>query len=95
MNKLINKLFSFIRLINKRQVSEIIVETDISNVFQSIQHSKELHKKLIILCHPDRFIDQNKKNIAEEISKEINNNRFNYKELLKLELKMNQELLNN
>lgn len=52
------------------------------NVVESIGKAKALYKDLIIKAHPDR----NPKNVelATSITDQLNSNRFNYRELLKL-----------
>lgn len=53
------------------------------NIVESIVKSKNLYKKLIVLTHPDKH-PQNI-NLATELSELVNKNRYNYRELLKLE----------
>lgn len=60
------------------------------NVVDSIVKAKKLHKKLILQAHPDR--NQNNIKLAKELAEEINCNRFNYKELLRLQERVNNEL---
>lgn len=52
------------------------------NVVKSMAKAKQLYKELIKQTHPDKH--PNKKDIAEELTAMINNNRFNYRELLKI-----------
>ena len=60
------------------------------NIVNSIAKAKKLHKELILYAHPDRH--PNKKELATRLSKQINENRFNYCELLKLQDIINKEL---
>lgn len=52
------------------------------NVVESMVKAKKLYKELIKQTHPDKH--PNKKDVAEELTAMINNNRFNYRELLKI-----------
>ncbi len=60
---------------------------DVSNLINSINKSKELHKELSKISHPDRYVDQKIKISAEELMKEINLNRNDYNKLLLLKEK--------
>lgn len=61
------------------------------NVVESIAKAKGLHKKLILLSHPDKY--PNKIELATKLSELVNANRYNYRELLKLEERIKNELL--
>ena len=52
--------------------------------------AKQLYKELIKQAHPDKH--PNNKDIAEELTAMINNNRFNYRELLKIKDLVNDKL---
>ena len=52
--------------------------------------AKSLYKKLIALAHPDKH--PNKKEIAEDITMQINESRYNYKKLSQLESIIKKEL---
>ena len=60
------------------------------NVVQSISKAKILYKNLIIKAHPDKNLE--KINLATELTRLINLNKFNYRELLLLEERINLEL---
>lgn len=64
---------------------------DCNNVVNSIAKAKSLHKRLIVLSIYDK--NPNKIELATKISESINENRYNYKELLKLEQQIKNELL--
>lgn len=66
---------------------------DCNNIVQSMARCKQLYKTLSILAHPDKH--PNKTELATEIMNEVNANRFNYSELLKLEKKIQEELICN
>ncbi len=60
------------------------------NVVESIASAKALHKELIRKAHPDK--NPMKIDLAQELSELININRFNYRELLKLKERVENEL---
>lgn len=61
-----------------------------NNVVESIAKSKMLYKELIKKSHPDKHPQKEK--LAKEIAELINNNRYNYRELLKLKERIENEL---
>ncbi|UVV59154.1 hypothetical protein NXY28_25680 [Bacteroides thetaiotaomicron] len=60
------------------------------NVVESIAKAKQLYKELIKQTHPDKH--PNNKDVAEKLTAMINNNRFNYRELLKIKDIVNDKL---
>lgn len=73
----------------KRMRSKVREEV---NVVESMAKAKSLYKELIRKAHPDRHID--KVDLAQSITEEINKNRYNYQELLKLKSLIEIELFN-
>ena len=67
-----------------------VIPEDCNNIVQSMARCKKLYKKLTILCHPDKH--PYKTDIATDIMNEINNNRYNYSELVKLKKRIKEEL---
>lgn len=67
-------------------------EVDMDDLMMNINRSKELYKKLSSKCHPDRFIDVEKNEIANEIFQNITKNQRNYKQLLVLSEQAQNEL---
>jgi len=63
------------------------VSIDMSNIIISINNSRDLYKKLCVKYHPDKFIDENIKKIANDLIAEINSNKTDYKKLLVIENK--------
>ncbi|NDO56312.1 hypothetical protein FMN12_21725 [Bacteroides acidifaciens] len=61
-----------------------------NNVVESIAKSKMLYKELIKKSHPDKHPQKEK--LAKEIAELVNNNRYNYRELLKLKERIENEL---
>jgi hypothetical protein len=59
------------------------------NVVESIGKAKILYKELIRLAHPDR--NPNNEEYARELTDRINANRYNYKELLKIQQEISNE----
>lgn len=60
------------------------------NVVKSMAKAKQLYKELIKQTHPDKHL--NNKDVAEELTAMINDNRFNYRELLKIKDVVNDKL---
>jgi curved DNA-binding protein CbpA len=66
---------------------------DFDNIINSSFNSNEVYNELKVKCHPDRFPNDNKKNvIAENLFQEITKNKNNIKRLLELKEKAKQEL---
>lgn len=86
MNNFIIGFFRKFFYVNKKD------KVDVSNIITSINSSGKLHKKLIVKIHPDKFMDENLKLIAEEFTKKINENRSNYNELLAIEVEIKEKL---
>lgn len=84
--KLLNLFVSFLRPKSSKR-------EDCNNIVQSMARCKQLYKTLSVLAHPDKH--PNKSELATEIMNEINANRFNYSELIKLEKKIQEELICN
>ena len=82
----------FKRLFLSRKHSKEAISESI-NVVESIVGAKTLHKELIRKAHPDRYSD--KEELAKEITDLVNENRYNYRELLKLKERIKEELLTN
>jgi phosphopantothenate synthetase len=61
-----------------------------NNIVQSIAKAKTLHRELISKAHPDK--NPSKEELAKVLTEEINNNRYNYRELLKLKQRIETEL---
>ena len=57
------------------------VSIDMDNLMNSINNSKELYKELSRVCHPDRFINSDKQELAEKIFQEVSNNKRDFKKL--------------
>jgi len=60
------------------------------NIVQSISKAKNLFKILISKVHPDKHPEN--VHLATELTSLVNNNKFNYRELLKLEERIKTEL---
>ncbi|OBX22199.1 MULTISPECIES: J domain-containing protein [Bizionia] len=67
-------------------------DIDMDNLMNSINSSKDLYKELSRTCHPDRFINSDKQNIAEEIFQEISKNKRDFKNLTELKQRAITEL---
>lgn len=77
-------LFKFFRKRKKVNIDEGL------NVVEGISKAKKLYKELILKSHPDRHPE--KEELAKDITEQININRYNYRELLKLKERIDNEL---
>lgn len=60
------------------------------NVVNSMANAKKLYKELIIKAHPDKHPDNVE--LAQSLTESINNNRYDYDELLNLKTIIEKEL---
>ena len=67
-------------------------EIDMNNLVDSINYSQRLFHELSKKCHPDSFIRNDQKEIAEQLFREISSNKRNYHKLLELKQKAIDEL---
>ena len=67
-------------------------DIDMDNLMNSINGSKELYKELSRICHPDRFINSEKHQLAEEIFQEISKHKRNFNKLTELKKRAISEL---
>ncbi|WP_264520948.1 molecular chaperone DnaJ [Flavobacterium sp. N1994] len=65
---------------------------DMDNLINSIHNSRTLYKELSKKCHPDKFINDSKQKVAEEIFQEITKNERNFEKLNALKLRAINEL---
>ncbi|RCW91317.1 molecular chaperone DnaJ [Winogradskyella arenosi] len=65
---------------------------DMGNVMNSINSSRGLYKNLSRLCHPDRFINSEKQELAESIFQEITKHKRNFQKLSELKQRAKEEL---
>ena len=66
-----------------------------NNIINSMFLCGPIYDKLKSKCHPDRFIDKKQKEIAEDLFKQLQECRYNYNELLKLEFEINRLISTN
>jgi hypothetical protein len=104
LTELIIIIFLIYKLNSKNKVLELTdLETkhlkdsknnkiDMDNLMDSIHNSRSLYKVLSKKCHPDRFINDPKQQIAEEIFQEISENERNFEKLSMLKLRAINEL---
>ena len=76
----------FKRLFKKK----IVTQEEAINIVESISKAENLYKKLIIRTHPDHNIE--KQALANELSKQVNEFRYSYKELMRLQEIIEKEL---
>lgn len=63
---------------------------EMTNVVNSMFLCSPIYDKLKVKCHPDRFIDEKQKVIAQDLFQELQENKYNYEKLLEIELKINR-----
>lgn len=67
---------------------------DMPNIFDSIYKAEALYKELAKITHPDKFVGDDRQAIAQELFKEVSENKRNYKALVAIKAKVESELLN-
>jgi len=82
-----DKLFSSFLKKGRNQDKES--NPEMKNVINSMFLCTPLYDKLKVKCHPDRFIDENQKAVAENLFQELQKHKYNYERLLELELQIN------
>ena len=65
---------------------------DAVNVVESFSKAKALYKILCKKCHPDRFVEEEKKLIAENLFKRVQHNRYDYETLKCISDEVDQSL---
>jgi hypothetical protein len=63
---------------------------EMTNVVNSMFLCTPIYDKLKVKCHPDKFIDEKQKIIAQDLFQELEENKYNYEKLLDIELKVNK-----
>lgn len=74
--------------ITKSKKSEI----NMDSLMDNIHSSKPLYKELSRKCHPERFVNDNRQDLAHEIFKEITKHEKNFEQLEKLKKRAIAEL---
>lgn len=78
------------RLLKRIRFRKTIRRDESTNVVNGIAKARSLYKELIPKAHPDRH--QEKKEIAENLTMQINENRYNYEALLLLKQEVEEKL---
>ncbi len=78
------------RLFKRIRFRKTIRQNESVNVVNGIAKAHKLHKELIIKAHPDRHLEQ--KEVAQELTQRINENRFNYEALISLKKEIEEKL---
>jgi len=93
--KIARYVYHTIKRLEKKRKLNLKKETiDFDNIQQSFNNATRLHRELIVVTHPDRFTDEKQKVFATDISAQVNTNKYNYKELIKLQTIINNHLKN-
>ena len=77
--------------INKKTLKQY-KEDDLNNVIVSVFHSKKLYDTLKTKCHPDKFTDEKKREIATELFQSLTEKKHDYKTLKAIEERAITEL---
>lgn len=80
------------RLLNRIRFRKTIKRDESTNVVDGIAKARKLYKELIPKAHPD--LHQDRKEIAEELTQRINENKFNYEVLVSLKQEVEEKLYN-
>lgn len=73
-----------------RKAKESKINMD--DLMNNINRSKALYKTLSSTCHPDRFVNSDKEQLAEEIFQEISHHKRDFQKLSELKKRAEMEL---
>jgi len=90
--KRVNKNLAFKDVAKKDIKNSQKMDIDMDNLMNSINSSRDLYKELSKKCHPDRFVNSDKQDLAEKIFQEISRNKRDFEKLNKLKLRAEKEL---
>lgn len=82
MIQLIKRIIS---LLKKQHHGGQCASSEMDNVVSSMFLCEPLYDQLKKKCHPDRFVEENKKMIAEDIFKRLQKAKHNYQGLKAIE----------
>lgn len=80
----------FNRLYNRIRLKKRFKEDESRNVVDGMAKARRLYKGLAIKAHPDR--NPHKRELAEELTARLANNKFNYMGLLELKKEIEKRL---
>ncbi|MCD8303836.1 MAG: hypothetical protein LUC86_03275 [Prevotellaceae bacterium] len=80
------------RYINRLRLRRKTRRDESANVVDGIVRARSLYKRLANSVHPDHYENPDEKKLAEELMRRVNDNRFNYSELVKLEKEIKGKL---
>lgn len=84
------------RFQNRNEISQMKkTEIDMPGVFDDLFKSKQLYDILARKCHPDRFIGSANHDLAQRLFQDLSANRRNYKELLRIQVEIENQLMSN
>lgn len=67
-------------------------DVDMTDLMNNINTSRDEYKDLSKKCHPDRFLDEEKKQKADELFQEISRHKRNSAKLKELKIRAEKEL---
>lgn len=79
-------VYKFIKFLigGKKEKALANSNKDMENVVNSIFLCNSLYDELKVKCHPDKFVDANMKNDAENLFQELQKNRYNHMKMLEI-----------
>ncbi len=80
------------RYINRLRLRRKTKRNESRNVVDGMVKARTLYKRLANTVHPDHYENPDKRELAEELMRRVNGNRFNYSELVKLEKEIKEKL---
>ena len=69
---------------------DIAINHEMDNVVNSMFLCEPIYNKLKVKCHPDRFTNEEQKQKAEELFQLLQKHRYNYEELIKLKIQIEE-----
>ncbi|MGE0021612.1 MAG: hypothetical protein AB7S72_18215 [Draconibacterium sp.] len=83
---MIRRLTSLFKKSDLKTPESKIIDNNMKNVVNSIFLCAPLYDELKIKCHPDKFLDEQKKITANNFFQEIQQNKYDYEKLLALKI---------
>lgn len=81
---------ALIRLFNRIRFRKTIKSDESINVVDGMVKARMLYKKLSVMAHPDKII--NNREVAEEIMQRLTANKHNYAALIEIEREIREKL---
>lgn len=85
--------YNYKRIKLKREYNIPKEEIDFNGMHQDINYSRALYKELIVIAHPDRYVDEKKKKLAAILAPQVTAAKHNYKDLQNLNKMIKDQLM--